>query len=121
MGTAGTYCLNCHTFAERSTRLVSEERCFGCHPKVPREGVMAKVKCFECHHPHERLEFESEDCLASCHGNETRVGMHGLHLKRTELQCLDCHKAHGWVVGRKEAPGLCDRCHAYKDPATFIY
>jgi hypothetical protein len=121
MGTAGTYCLNCHTFAERSTRLVSEERCFGCHADIPTTGVMSQIKCFECHHPHERLRLKSPDCLASCHGNETRVGMHGLHINKASMECLDCHKAHGWTVGNKEAKGLCDRCHRLKDPRTFIY
>jgi hypothetical protein len=121
MGTAGIYCLNCHTFTERSTKLVSKERCFNCHNDMPSAGIMSQIKCFECHHPHTKLTFKSEDCLASCHGNETRVGMHGLHLTKTSMGCLDCHKAHTWSVGMKEARGLCDKCHPIKDPMTFVY
>lgn len=121
MGTMGTYCLNCHTFKEESTALVSEERCFECHSDIPTEGVMSKIKCFECHHPHIKLKLESKDCLGECHGNETRVGQHGFHITQQSMECLDCHRPHQWVVGEKEAPGLCDKCHPLKDPQTFIY
>ncbi len=82
---------------------------------------MAMLKCFQCHKPHAEIKFTSDDCLGSCHGNEATVGQHGLHLEKTEFGCLDCHKAHSWVIGAEQAPGLCDRCHRMKDPATFIY
>jgi hypothetical protein len=121
MGTKGTYCLNCHTFKEKSPELVPEKRCFICHHDIPTTGVMSQIKCYDCHHPHAKLKLESEDCLGACHGNETRVGQHGLHINQLSLECLDCHSPHRWVVGEKEAKGLCDKCHPLKDPRTFIY
>ncbi len=121
MGMAGLECLNCHSFGAASPKLVTIERCFECHGDVPKRGVMARIKCFECHHPHGKLRMENKDCLGSCHGNETRVGQHGLHLEKTSMGCIDCHKPHRWMVGKAEAVGLCDRCHPLKDPATFIY
>ncbi len=121
MGMAGLYCLNCHSFGEAKIKMVSQKRCFECHKGIPPRGVMAGVKCFDCHNPHGRLKMESKDCLGSCHGNETRVGRHGKHLKLTPLQCIDCHKPHTWVIGKEAAKGLCDRCHEYRDPMMFIY
>ncbi len=121
MGMAGLYCLNCHNYGEASPMMVTEKRCFSCHTDVPRKGVMSRIKCYECHYPHGKLRMESNDCLRSCHGNETRVGQHGLHLKRTSLVCMDCHKPHKWRIGKADAVGLCDRCHPLRDPASFIY
>jgi trimethylamine-N-oxide reductase cytochrome c-type subunit TorC len=121
MGMAGLYCLNCHNFAEPKDKMVTQQRCFRCHSNVPTEGVMARVKCFDCHRPHGRLKIESKDCLGTCHGNETRVGRHGKHLRLTPLECIDCHKPHTWIVDKKQAQTLCTRCHEYKDPMSFIY
>jgi len=121
MGMAGLYCLNCHSYAETSEKMVSIERCFGCHGDIPMAGVMAGITCFDCHHPHGKLKMQNEDCMGSCHGNETRVGQHKRHMEGFDLGCLDCHRPHTWRIGQEEAPGLCDRCHPLKDPATFIY
>jgi hypothetical protein len=121
MGTAGTYCLNCHDFIQASSRPVPVERCFRCHDDIPTRGVMADIKCYECHHPHEQLRIENADCLGACHGNETQVGQHGVHVERLGLGCMDCHRPHSWTVGKEQARGLCDRCHPLKDPRTFIY
>jgi hypothetical protein len=121
MGTAGLDCLSCHSFTEEQHNMISSERCFGCHAEVPREGIMARMECYECHHPHAKLKMQSPDCLGSCHSSEIRVGQHKIHIENSNLQCLDCHRQHGWAVTKKNAKGLCDRCHRMKDPATFIY
>jgi len=121
MGTVGLYCLNCHSFGAARAKLFSPERCFECHGDVPRSGTMSRLDCHECHHPHEKLRMESADCLGTCHSSEVRVGRHGDHMKKAKLECVDCHRPHTWRIGRKSAPGLCDRCHPLKDPASFIY
>jgi hypothetical protein len=114
-------CLQCHSYGEKAPKMISVERCLSCHRNIPTKGAMSSLKCFDCHHPHGKLKPSNADCLQNCHGNESRVGQHRLHMTRAELDCLDCHKAHTWSVGKREAKGLCDRCHALKDPATFIY
>ncbi len=121
MGTAGLACLNCHDFTESEHNMTTSERCFGCHKEVPREGVMGKLECHECHHPHKKLKLESADCLGNCHSSEVKVGQHKRHMTVSNLECLDCHRPHEWLVSKKNARGLCDRCHAMKDPVTFIY
>lgn len=121
MGTAGLYCLNCHSFAEAEFKMTSSERCYNCHAGIPRSGVMSRLECHECHHPHETLTMESKDCLGTCHSSETKVGQHKIHIERASLQCTDCHKPHSWAVEKKNARGLCDKCHPLKDPMTFIY
>lgn len=112
-------CLKCHSFSEKSPTMVSRERCVKCH-KVPANGPMSNFQCHQCHKPHGKIKLKSADCLGECHGNEARVGQHGLHMKKG-MECLDCHKAHKWVVGPDEAKRLCVRCHRLKDPKTFVY
>jgi len=122
LGMEGLSCLNCHSYAEETSEPVSDRKCLKCHRGIPREGYpMSGIHCFECHKPHAQLKLESAGCLGQCHGNEARVGQHGIHMERARLQCLDCHRAHTWAVGREQARGLCDRCHRMKDPRTFIY
>jgi len=121
MGMEGLSCLKCHSYGEKVPKMTSNERCLTCHKNLPLVGTMSSLKCFDCHHPHGRLKPLSRDCLKMCHGNEARVGQHDLHMKKTDMECLDCHKAHKWSVGKKEAKNLCNRCHKLKDPATFIY
>lgn len=122
MGTQGLDCLNCHSYAESAPRMVTVERCLRCHDPLPQGAPMSSVSCFECHNPHSKIEMESVDCLGKCHRNESKVGQHGLHMSaNVKLGCMDCHKPHTWTIGKKEAPGLCDRCHRLKDPASFIY
>ncbi|MGE5895041.1 MAG: NapC/NirT family cytochrome c [bacterium] len=121
MGTEGLNCLNCHNYAENSPRMVTPARCLKCHQPLPKNAPMAKLNCFECHKPHTKMRMESADCLGRCHGNESKVGQHGLHMKKTKLGCMDCHKPHTWVIGKVQAKGLCDRCHPLKDPVRFLY
>jgi hypothetical protein len=112
-------CLKCHSFSEKAPTLVSKERCLKCH-RVPASGPMANFQCHQCHRPHGKIKLKSADCLGECHVNEATVGQHKLHMKKG-MECLDCHKAHKWVVGQGEAKSLCNRCHRIKDPRTFIY
>ncbi len=121
MGMAGLNCLNCHVFGDRSPKFVSQKRCFKCHKRLRMSEIMAKIRCFDCHKPHERLKMESSDCLGTCHLNETRVGQHGLHIKKLKLDCLYCHKPHTWRVGKKQARLLCTKCHEYRSPEAFIF
>lgn len=121
MGMEGLSCLKCHSFGEKTPRMISSERCLRCHKNIPSKGPMSSLKCFDCHYPHSKIKLSSQDCLKTCHGNEARVGQHNIHMKKTRLNCLDCHKAHTWSIGRKEAKNLCNRCHPIKDPETFIY
>lgn len=121
MGMEGLACLSCHVYGEDTPEPVSDDKCYACHAGVKLEGPMSGLHCFECHKPHGELSLDSQGCLGNCHGGESRVGQHGVHIERAGLQCLDCHKAHKWEVGLSEARGLCDRCHRLKDPRTFIY
>jgi len=121
MGMEGLSCLQCHSYGEKAPKMISGDRCLTCHKGIPTKGTMASLKCFDCHHPHGKLKPSSQDCLQNCHGSETRVGQHKLHMTKAKLGCLDCHKAHTWSIGKKEANGLCNRCHALKDPATFLF
>jgi len=121
MGMEGLNCINCHSFAESTPKMISRERCLRCHKDNPKSAPMSELNCFDCHKPHGKIKMESDDCLGRCHGNESKVGQHGIHLNKAKLTCFDCHKAHTWVVGKKEALGLCDRCHKIKDPVSFIY
>jgi hypothetical protein len=121
LGMEGLSCLKCHSYEEKAPKMVSPRRCRECHKTIPTTGPMSELTCFQCHKPHGEIKIKSADCMGNCHGNEARVGQHGLHLNKTSLNCLDCHKAHAWVVGKEQARGLCDRCHKLRDPATFIY
>lgn len=121
LGMEGLSCLNCHSYGDKSPKFVSEKRCLKCHKGMPGKGPMLHLKCFDCHKPHVKIKPTGKDCLGECHGNEAKVGQHGVHMEKARLGCLDCHKAHGWVVGKEQSKGLCDRCHQLKDPATFIY
>lgn len=121
MGMEGLTCLKCHTYGEKAPKMISNERCLSCHRNIPEKGVMSKLQCFDCHHPHGKIKPSGADCLKNCHGNEAKVGQHELHMTRTKLTCLDCHKAHTWTVKKSESKNLCNRCHQLKDPATFIY
>lgn len=121
LGMEGLSCLKCHSYGEDSPKMISEDKCRRCHTDVSTGGPMARIHCNECHKPHEVIKMTNADCMGNCHGNEARVGQHGLHLEKTDMGCIDCHRAHDWVVGKKEAPSLCNRCHALKDPMTFIF
>lgn len=121
LGMEGLSCLKCHSYGEAAPKMISNERCLTCHKDYPEKGPMATLKCFDCHHPHGQIKPTSDDCLKNCHGNEAKVGQHNLHMTRAKLECLDCHKAHTWFIGREQAKDLCNRCHKMKDPATFIY
>ena len=121
MGMKKLECLNCHSYSESSPKMVTPKRCLHCHKDVPEDSPMSGLSCFDCHKPHGKLKMESKDCLGTCHGNESRVGQHGLHMTRAGMKCLDCHRPHNWMIGKKQAKGLCDRCHELRSPARFIY
>lgn len=122
MGTAGLQCINCHNFKVESEKLQTSEKCYECHKTLKIGEVMAKLQCHDCHKPHQKLKFQSEDCLGTCHSGEISVGQHRLHIeKKPHMQCLDCHRPHSWRITKERARGLCDRCHRLKDPQTFIY
>lgn len=121
LGMEGLACLNCHSYAEKEPKMVSDKRCLRCHKDMPRSETMASLHCFDCHHPHGEIQPSNMDCFQNCHSTEARVGQHELHMTEAKMNCLDCHKAHVWAVGKKEAVNLCNRCHPIKDPDTFIY
>lgn len=122
MGTTGTYCLNCHTFTGSAERTMQpSEKCSKCHTDLKTSEIMKEMACHDCHKPHNKLKLNSIDCLSNCHSSETRVGQHAIHINLGTLECTDCHKPHSWEVTKKNAKGICDKCHRLKDPATFIY
>jgi hypothetical protein len=121
LGMEGLTCLNCHSYGEKEPKMVSDKRCLKCHKHMPRKGTMTSLHCFDCHHPHGEIKPSNMDCFQNCHGTEAKVGQHQLHMDEAKMNCLDCHKAHHWTIGEKEAVKLCNRCHKIKDPATFIY
>lgn len=121
LGMEGLQCLNCHTFTkEPSDKLVSEKRCLGCHD-IPRTGVMSALRCFDCHKPHGIIKLKGSDCLGRCHSHELEVGQHRLHIEKAKVDCLYCHRAHTWKVGRDMASKICTKCHAYKEPTRFVF
>lgn len=119
IGMEGFACLNCHSYSEKTPAMVPKERCLKCH-NIAVRGPMSEFQCHQCHKPHVKIKPSSKDCLSQCHGNEATVGQHGLHINKG-MECLDCHKAHSWIVGQKESRRLCSRCHKAKDPMAFIY
>lgn len=123
MGMEGLSCLKCHAYGEPESQRagVQSRRCMECHKDVHMIGPMSRLNCYDCHKPHQQISLKSKDCMTQCHGNEVQVGQHRLHLEKAGLECLDCHKPHAWTVGKKEARGLCDRCHVLRDPKSFIY
>ena len=120
LGMEAFSCLKCHSYSEKNPSMVPKDRCIKCHPKIPTASPMGGLLCHQCHRPHGEIIPKPSACVSECHLNETAVGQHALHLKKG-LNCLDCHKAHTWVVGPVNAKTLCSRCHPYKDPRRFIY
>ena len=112
-------CLKCHSYSEKATSMIPKDRCIECHKHISVKGPMSGLLCNQCHKPHGKIMPTSAICTAECHSNEASVGQHGFHLKKG-LNCIDCHKAHSWVVGRDRAKTLCSRCHARKDPELFL-
>ena len=113
-------CLKCHSFSEKTPAMIPKDRCTKCHTGISMKGPMSELLCHQCHKPHGRINPGSDTCISECHRNEAAVGQHGFHMKKG-LTCLECHKAHSWIVGQARAASLCSRCHAYKDPKLFIY
>jgi nitrate/TMAO reductase-like tetraheme cytochrome c subunit len=113
-------CLKCHSFGEKAPSMIPKDRCVRCHTDVAGKGPMSGMLCHQCHKPHGDMHPTAATCVKNCHGTEASVGQHGLHLKQN-LDCLYCHKAHSWVVGKEKARVLCSKCHPLKDPKLFIY
>ena len=120
LGMEAFSCLKCHSYSEKTPSMVPKDRCVKCHTNIPRTSPMAGLLCHQCHKPHGEIIPSSSTCVSECHQNETAVGQHGFHMEKG-LNCLDCHKAHIWVVGKERANTLCSRCHPYKEPKRFIY
>ena len=122
LGMEGLQCLNCHTFSkEPSQKLVSERRCLECHGDIQRSGVMGSLRCFDCHKPHAKIKLKGADCLGRCHSHELEVGQHKLHIEKAKVDCLYCHRAHTWRVGRELATRICTKCHSYREPSRFVF
>ncbi len=122
LGMEGLQCLNCHTFSKTtSPKLLSEARCLNCHSNISKKGPMSALRCFDCHKPHGRIKLRGEDCLGRCHSHELEVGQHRLHMEKARIDCLYCHRAHTWRVGRELASRICTKCHPYRDPSRFIF
>lgn len=85
---------------------------------VPEDAPM-KFRCGSCHRPHDKIRPDYGTCM-SCHPDQLQVGMHALHVNRSELECTYCHRPHSWKVSEKEAQRLCTDCHDYVPPKTFI-
>lgn len=113
-------CLKCHSFSEKTPSMIPKDRCIKCHTNIPKKGPMSGLLCHQCHKPHGRINPSSDTCTDECHRNEISVGQHGLHMKKG-LNCIDCHKAHSWIVGQSKAATLCSKCHPTKNPMSFIY
>ncbi len=117
MGMESFACLSCHVYGE-TPAMAKKQRCVSCHKGIPEEGPMITVDCQNCHKPHGRIKPTADDCLRNCHTNQKAIGRHNIHF---EISCLECHKAHTWKVGKKQALSLCTKCHEYNDPSSFIY
>ena len=117
MGMESFACLTCHVYAE-VTAMPTKQKCLNCHKEIPQKGTMSGIDCQKCHKPHSKIKPSANDCLSNCHTNQQAIGRHDRH---SNISCLDCHKAHSWKVGRELARKLCIKCHAYKEPETFIF
>lgn len=117
MGMESFACLNCHAYGE-VTAMPTKEKCMNCHKEIPQKGPMSSVNCQSCHKPHGRIRPTAGDCMTNCHTNQKSIGRHDRH---TGISCLECHEAHSWTVGKDKSLTLCSKCHAYKNPATFIF
>jgi len=122
LGMEGLQCLNCHTFTKEPTqKLISEKRCLECHRDIQKSEVMESLRCFDCHKPHGKIKLEGADCLGRCHSHELEVGQHKLHMEKAKVDCLYCHRAHTWRVGRELARRICTKCHPYREPSSFVF
>jgi len=113
-------CLRCHSYSEKAPSMIPIDRCIKCHVSAAQKGPMSNLLCHQCHKPHGKIKPTSEMCAGECHANESSVGQHGFHIKKG-LRCLDCHRAHLWIVSKDRSKILCNKCHPYKDPMLFIY
>lgn len=113
-------CLKCHSYSEKTPSMIPKDRCIKCHTHLSAaKGPMSGLLCHQCHKPHGKIIPDPAACTAECHVNESSIGQHGFHMNKG-LNCLDCHKAHSWTVGRERASKICVRCHQYKNPQLFI-
>jgi nitrate/TMAO reductase-like tetraheme cytochrome c subunit len=122
LGMEGFACLQCHSFSSSSAlaSTVPSMKCTKCHTSMPSNAPMAKLSCYECHKPHKEIKPTQDTCMLKCHSGQVEKGMHGLHLQKG-MKCLNCHTAHTWQIGKEKAKRLCAKCHAYKNPQSFVY
>jgi len=116
MGMESFACLSCHVYGEK-TSMPQKKKCLVCHNQIPAQGTMSALECQRCHKPHGKLKPADKECLV-CHANQSSIGRHDKHMN---ISCLTCHIAHIWRVGAKQAKTLCGKCHAYRDPGSFIF
>jgi len=94
-------CLMCHPFSPKKPgRFIPDrERCLSCHRAsgktlFPEKVPMARLNCYECHKPHNRIKPVDEDCLR-CH---TREVLDRKALHRSGGKCVACHHPHRWTA-----------------------
>lgn len=94
-------CMTCHPFSPKTTGgfIPDRERCLSCHRKSPRASFpdkvpMARLTCYECHKPHNRIKPQDEDCLR-CHTKEVLTAK-AAH--RSDKRCITCHVPHHWIA-----------------------
>jgi hypothetical protein len=94
-------CMQCHPFSPKKPGgfIPDRERCLSCHrgssrTLFPEKVPMARLNCYECHHPHTRIKPSDADCLR-CH---TREVIDSKPVHRTAKGCISCHRPHRWTV-----------------------
>lgn len=119
--TAQFSCLKCHAFSKKPVPMIRREACLmKCHVNVPKKGPMSGLSCHYCHKPHKKEMPVSASCSVSCHRTEANMGQHGIH-KKMDIECLHCHKAHGWSIPEQKKKAICGSCHPFRDPKLFKY
>lgn len=94
-------CMICHPFSPRKKGefIPDRERCLSCHRRssrttFPEKVPMARLNCYECHKPHNRIKPSDDDCLR-CH---TREVLTARQVHRVAQKCTACHHPHRWTA-----------------------
>ncbi len=94
-------CCTCHPFLQKKQDgfIPTREKCLSCHQKsqktaFPDKVPMARLNCYECHKPHERIKPAREDCLR-CHTRDVLM-LKPVH--SSKAQCTACHVPHRWIA-----------------------
>jgi hypothetical protein len=110
----GKTCIGCHPIHDGKLGTTVAKTCTQCHTKAPFNAAVVhgeKVKCADCHEPHQGKPTSLRECK-SCHDTRfTEVAR--VKDAKGHKECKGCHEnlPHG-LSGQK----ACSACHEKKKP-----